>query len=437
MRASLPAVFFAVLLIAACKEKNIPGLEVQPPSDKLGLIYTDTITVVSYTVNENRIRTDETFFNLLGSYADPIFGIAEASFCTQFLLPVPNLDFGSASVLQADSMVLSLRYTGYYGNTNPQTFKVYELTQDILNSEVYYSNDTVKYNAIEVGAIYNHVPNTTDSIFVDGANRDPHLRIKLKPSFAQKFINASGTSDMSNNQAFTSFFKGLYIKPDNIDITGKGGIFYFQLLSNISKLTLYYTNTSTNTSSSQDFVINELSARFNMFKQNYNFINNSPVTTALNDTAIGKQKVYIQSMGGVKTKIYFPYFKNLAAQGNVIINQAQLVLSVNEDGTGTAQYGPHNRLTLAAARQDGSNAIIIDQLEGDAYFGGTFSAGAKEYRFNITRHMQRLINGQVPEDFGLFILPAGGAVNANRTVLHGSDKEHPKHLKLILTYTKL
>lgn len=436
MRALVPAVFFAVITFG-CKEKNIPGLEVQPPSDKLGLVYTDTITVVSYTLKENRIRTDETFLNLLGSYTDPIFGVTEASFCTQFLLPVPNLDFGSPSVLQADSFVLSLRYNGYYGNTDPQTFKVYELTEDISNSEVYYSNDSVKYNLIEVGAIYNHVPNTTDSINIGGTNTDPHLRIRLKNSFAQKFINASGSSDMSTNQAFTSFFKGLYIKPDNVHVSGKGGIFYFQLLSNISKLTLYYTNTSTNTSGSQDFVINELSARFNIFKQNYNFINNSPISAALNDTSIGKQKIYIQSMGGVKTKIYFPYFKNLALKGNLIINQAQLVLSVNEDGTGINQYGPHNKLTLAAARADGSNAIIIDQLEGEAYFGGNFSTTSKEYRFNITRHMQRLINGQVPEDFGLFILPSGGAVNANRTILYGSDKEHPKHIKLILTYTKL
>lgn len=436
MRALLPAVFFIFITIS-CKEKNIPGTEIQPPSDKLDLIYTDTITVVSYTVKENKIRTDETFLNLLGTYVDPIFGLAEASFCTQFLLPVPNLDFGNPSELQVDSMILSLRYQGYYGNTDPQTFKVYELTENIVNSEVYYSNDTVSYNPIEVGAIYNHVPNTSDSINIGGTNTDPHLRIKLKNSFAQKFINASGSSNMSTNEAFTSFFKGLYIKPDNVPVQGKGGIFYFQLLSNISKLTLYYTNTSTNISSSQDFVINELSARFNLFKQDYNFITNNPVAAAINDTSIGKEKVYIQSMGGLKTKIYFPYFKNLASKGNLIINQAQLVLSLNEDGTGTNQYAPHSRLTLAAAREDGSNAIIIDQLEGEAYFGGDFSTTSKEYRFNITRHMQRLINGQVPEDYGLFILPSGSAVNANRTVLHGSNKEHPKHIKLILTYTKL
>ncbi|MFN7013651.1 MAG: DUF4270 family protein, partial [Bacteroidia bacterium] len=157
----------------------------------------------------------------------------------------------------------------------------------------------------------------------------------------------------------------------------------------------------------------------------------------LNDSSIGKQKVYIQSMGGVKTKVYFPYFKNIAANGNVIINQAELVLSVNEDESVTNQYSPHNRLTLAAAREDGTNAIIIDQLESEIYFGGNYNTTTKEYRFNITRHMQRLINGQVTEDYGLFILPSGGAVNANRTVLHGSDKEHPKHIKLILTYTKL
>lgn len=436
MRAILPAVFFAAVAIG-CKEKNIPGLEVQPPSDKLGVLYTDTISVVSYTVNENRIRTDETFFNLLGSYVDPIFGLVEASFCTQFLLPIPNIDFGNPNDLQVDSMVLSLRYQGYYGNTDPQTFKVYELTQNISPSDVYYSNDTVAYNPIEVGALYNHVPNTTDSVFVDGANREPHLRIKLKNSFAQKFINASGTSDLSTNEAFTAFFKGLYIKTDNVHVPGKGGIFYFQPLSGISKLTLYYTNTSTNISSSQDFVINEISARFNMFKINYGFINNSPILAALNDTSIGREKVYVQSMGGVKTKVYFPYIKNIAASGNVIINQAQLVLSVNEEGTGTTQYGPHARLTLAAARADGTNAIIIDQLEGENYFGGNYSSSAKEYRFNITRHIQRLINGQVAEDHGLFILPSGGAVNANRTVLHGSDKNNPKHIKLILTYTKL
>jgi hypothetical protein len=174
-----------------------------------------------------------------------------------------------------------------------------------------------------------------------------------------------------------------------------------------------------------------------MFKQQYNFISNSQVVNALNDTLKGKEKLFVQSMGGVKTKIIFPYLKNIAAGGNILINQAQLVLSVNEEGTETIKYGPHNKLTLAAAREDGSNAIIIDQLEGESYFGGDFSAISKEYRFNITRHLQRLVNGQVAEDFGLFILPSGGAINANRTVLHGSNKDHPKHIKLILTYTKL
>jgi hypothetical protein len=437
MRAFLPAVFFAVLLLAACQEKNIPGLEVQPPSDKMEVIYTDTITVVSYTVAESKIRTDETGLNLAGSYLDPLFGFAEASFYTQFLLPVPNLNFGNPSEITVDSMVLSLKYESLYGSLDAQTFKVYEVTQDMNSSDVYYSNDSIAYNFSEVGALYNHVPNYSDSINLNGTNTAPHLRIKLKQSFAQKFANNSGSSTFANNDNFKSFFKGLYIKTDNIPVVEKGAILYFQLLHPISKLTLYYTNTSTNERSSVDFVINETCARFNKFRQNHNHSSSTNmVYTHLNDSIAGENSVYVQSMGGLKSKIYFPFLKNLSTNNKILINQAQLVLSMKEEGTYTNRFQSHSKLSLAAAREDGTNAIMIDQLEGDAYFGGTYNSANKQYVFNITRHLQRVLNGQT-SDFGLFVLPAGGAITGNRTVLHGSDKNNPKHIKLILTYTKL
>ena len=77
---------------------------------------------------------------------------------------------------------------------------------------------------------------------------------------------------------------------------------------------------------------------------------------------------------------------------------------------------------------EGNNVFLSDfTLEGDAYFGGNLENS--KYEFNITRYFFQLLNN-VSYTKDLYLLPAGAAVNANRTILS-------KDIKLQIYYSEL
>ncbi len=109
---------YAVLGLAAIscqKEPDLIGLDLLPIEDNLNIDYTDTSTVVAYTLREDSLRTDELALNLLGSMSDPVFGTTTASIYTQYRLSKNNVTFGENAV--ADSMILTLTYKGVYGDS--------------------------------------------------------------------------------------------------------------------------------------------------------------------------------------------------------------------------------------------------------------------------------------------------------------------------------
>src|SRR5690606_33977804 len=108
-----------LLLFSFCKEPVLKDDSLLP-DEKLGLVFTDTLTLIAHTVREDSLRTDEMPDNLLGKMDDPIFGKSYASVYFQLRLLTNNVDLGSG--VQLDSAVLMLRYSGKYGDlTVPQT----------------------------------------------------------------------------------------------------------------------------------------------------------------------------------------------------------------------------------------------------------------------------------------------------------------------------
>lgn len=426
LRAILPAVFFlaAVTFQFSCQKKeNILGLGIQPPEERIDALYS-VAEVQTTTVGADTIRTDETIFNLAGSYNDPVFGKAEASFYTQFRLLSNNVNFGDPAFNQLDSIVLSLKYQGSYGKTTPLTFRVYEISEQITKEKAYYSNSNIAVST-EVGSIENFIPKLTDSVNVGGVMLAPHLRIKLNNTWGEKFLSASGTPDLANNENFISFFKGLYVKSDNNHAPGDGMILSFDLLSTVSKITLYYTDTIPKTF---DFVINENSARVNRFQQDYS---GTEVATQLANPSENHEKVYVQSMGGVNTRIKFPDLSALFDDKTIVINKAELIVPVEED---FGVFSPPARLDVVAIDPQGRKLIIADFIEGSEHYGGGYNATAQEYKFNIGRHLLRALRENL--NYDLQLLPSGAATNPNRAVLKGGAAPHKK-MRIQITYTKL
>ncbi|MEI6764584.1 MAG: DUF4270 family protein [Bacteroidota bacterium] len=425
----LAASWIFALLFVSCKQDEQLGLEVQPPEDRLGVCFTDTCSVFAYSVWDKAIRTDEALYNVIGCYRDPIFGLTTACSYTQFHMPENALTFGTNPV--PDSLVLCLAYAGQYGDsTEALTFFVNEIAENLYLDSAYHSDDksTVFKNVLGTKTF---VPKIHDSVFVDGINNIAHLRIKLSQNLAQKFIDASGTSDLADNTSFVSFFKGLRIS--SMPEFSSGSVQSFGFLSSGTKLVLYYHNDSDTTS--QKFVIDEKCARYNAF-EHYGYGQADPMlkNQILNGDTLAPNSLYLQAMGGLKVKLQFPHILDLVSKNQIAIDKAVLVVKVDETTIGT--LNPPVNLALIKINNDGTFSFLPDQYFGTSYFGGSYDASTHEYRFTISKYIQDLLLYGSGYDKGLYLAVSGAAIYGNRVVINGSGNTNGK-LRLEITYTKI
>jgi hypothetical protein len=413
---------------------------VQPPGDKLNVVYTDTCTLVAYTVKDDTIRTDNAQYNLLGSNNDPIFGKNAASFYTQVMLSADNPVFGTAFAPPIfDSLILSLTYAGVsciYGDTNsPMTVKVYQMTQSLYNDSAYFSNRDFLTTGVPL-AVKTFVPHPRDSVIIGKDTLAPQLRIPLSQNVLNSFTSASATTIFANNTNFLQFFNGIYITA--APATGVGSIISFDLLNPQSEITLYY-HTAVDTTSFSFVMDNGDADRVNHFNHTKYYYANSYLRSELTRDSIknGNKVLYMQSMAGLRVRIEYPYIKNLVKKGKIAINKAQLVIPV-DDSTDISlpSYAPPNELVLVE-ESGGLDRFLIDQSEGTSYYGGIYNASTKSYTFNIALYLQRVLDGVEP-NLGLYleVWTADRPSTPNRVVLKG-PKRHNSNLSLNITYTKL
>jgi len=424
------------LLFTTCKkENNALGLEIQPPGDKLNVFSTDTTSVIAYSQIVDSVKTDETSVSLLGSILDPVFGKSTASFFTQLRLSQSAVSFGTNPVL--DSLILSLKYKGYYGDTNAvMTVRVFELAEQIQIDSQYYSQQSVAVKETLLGQ-KTFTPDFTNDMILGGDTLAPHLRVNLgtlTSELANKLFNAPADS-MANNGSFLNYFYGLYVtaEPANSD----GVIIYLDLLSSLSEMTLYYHN-DTEDSLSFEYLINSNCARFGNYSHDYSLGSPAFKTQAIDkDTTLGKSICYVQALGGVKTFVRFPSIKNYYSNGKIAVNEARLFLSCYESDPGLEVA---STLVLVKRKAEGGYTITNDQLDGADYFGGYYDKDNHGYWFRITSTIQELMRSSDP-DYGLEIYVSGGAVNAQRVLLNGTSPQLPSapedRMKLIITYTTL
>jgi len=424
----------SAFILSSCTKKDDIGKElVEIPGDALGVDFTDTATVVSYSDLVDSFPTDEIKTNMLGSYFDPEMGVTTAGFYTQVRLVTNDLDFGDKAVF--DSIVLTLGYSFLYGEDSlaEQTIKIYELDQDIYQDSTYYSNTKFKVKNPEIGNVTT-IFNTRDSIYEGDAKLHAHLRLRLDDAFGLKIFNKSGQPELSNNEEFVKFIKGLYVTAEKRNSPG-GDIAGINLLSSYSRLAIFYHNDKDTLLI--NFVINENTARVQNF-EHYGYQDASApfIQQVVNgDTSLGKQLVYLQPMAGVKTAIRFPYLKEFVKDHLIALNKAELILQV--DPSLMDFDGPPSNIVLVKKDENGKFLYTIDKLsnrDNSSYIGGIYDKNKKQYYFTITRHLQAILTGD-EVDYGMYILIEGSGVTPNRVVLLGSEASN--RLRLRLFYTDL
>jgi hypothetical protein len=397
----------------SCNEDDSEiGLGIIPGSDKI-LLFKDTIGVDCYSVRDDNISTDERTLSPLGSYNDPIFGFSKASFVCQARISSNNVNFDTVQVI--NSLKLHLKYNSFYGDPSAtQMVNVYRLKKDIYIDSVYYSEFSLAPSEYEILCSVPMAFSSADSI----------MTIELPLALAESFVDDANSAHFVDNTTFIDFFKGFYITTDNL--TTGGCIFSLNLVDANSKMALYY-----NDSAVYNFYINSKSAIINMFEHDYSYAL-PEIQEALNDTTLLYDYCYVQSMGGLKTKIKFPELQTLFDSTNIVINKAQLKITI-KSGTDEDLFSPPPKMTLVAILESGKYDFITDYKVNNSYFGGSLGSDEYTYIFNIPFHIQELINGN--EDYGIYLFAVDNRTKPYRSVIY-SNNNSDKSMKLEIYYSK-
>lgn len=426
------ALFF---VISGCKDQSDFGIEILPKDDLIiikNIVVKDEVS--SFTYREDSIRTDEAVNSLLGSINDPVFGITNIDFATQFRLQsFPG--YGEAPL--ADSIKLYMYYRLIYGDTvSTQKFKVYELASSLDVDAAYNQHIDLKSMASDqlLGEV-EYIPRVRqDSITADTFYQ--LITIPLDISLAEKLVNADSL-DMINNDVFLEYFKGLYIETEQVLEEG-GTILSLEAASSSSfqgsALVLYYNNKEireldVDSSMVMPFVISSFSARVNSIEHDYT---DTPFGDKINTQTDEDSLIYIQATGGLKSNILIDNLISWKDSVNIAINKAELIFQIDTIASDIHNFAPPIQLLFTVIDSTGKEYLPIDYVFSPTFYGG-YLWNDYTYRFNITQHLQEIIKGSIG-NFGFFLTPANKNNEANRVVIKGSNSE--TGIKLVITYSK-
>jgi hypothetical protein len=390
------------LIVVSCTDPNTIGLEIQPTSDNIIISNTTSFSWQNpQTESEDSLRTDEALNLILGEINDPDFGVNRGSFYTQLLLKENNTDLGTNPIV--DSVVLSYTYSGYYGDLEEFTsLEVNQISEEIFKDSVYYSNSF----DMAIGNMDN-----VDAFNLSGNTEDPFLRIRLKNNFGQQILDL-GNEILIDNENFLQDFMGISVLANSGNT-----LLYLNPDGTNSYLKIFYHNDENSSDTLfLDFELSGAAARINLFNEKSD-----------NSIIEDNSRLYIQSMAGYKMKISINNIDSIKSLlDRKVINK--VTMNFNVEDISSSEYEAHEKLVLVRVNDEGNNVFLSDfTLEGDAYFGGNLENS--KYEFNITRYFFQLLNNaSYTKD--LYLLPAGAAVNANRTILS-------KDIKLQIYYSEL
>jgi len=423
----LAGVAVILLLFSNCKKPEDIGVSTLPDDDLVYTDYSDTASVLTFTIKEDTLRADELSRAVFGSVKDPDMGITDVSFFGQVLLTsTPNLISDSSALRGIDSLVLALDYSGYYGDTTlPVNISVFRLSEDMHIDSTYYSNKT--FTTETTNLVHPSVtsfdirPNTSVVVGTD-SNQVPQLRIRLSDELADSIFDKNREIEFSSNILWKAWFKGIQIKMDQA--TDKGELVYFNTSSENTKMTLYYHEGTT--SKSYNFTLIGAASVTNTVHD----FTGSTVDAQLQSPTTEYDVNYLKALGGLKTVLSFPQLKHFVDSGSILINKALLEINIVSD---TSVKIPANILLLAKNESD-VYEFPIDYYERS--YGGTVDLLNRKYSFNITRTVQHILDGRdVDNGFSLNIL--GSMISGNSVAIGSGKTGSASQMKLKLYYTKL
>ncbi|MBO7572684.1 MAG: DUF4270 family protein [Bacteroidales bacterium] len=409
----------AILAFAtnACKDDDSAiGTGIMPNSDMMEF-KCDTLGIQTFAVRDTHVETQNRTVNPIGIVNDEIFGQTNASCAFQVLLSSNNVQFNreiDTADLSGVKLTLQLKYDEIYGSAeSSMKINVNRLLTSISYDSTYYDDthfDASQYELLQSTDI------TADS--------DSIIKVEMPQNLVENIIRQNVGQTTWSNEDFVKFFKGIYVTTELN--SGDGCLYALNLINSKSKMVLTYNDTCT-----FDFIIGEYAAKINLYSHDYTNAD-SELKDAIDNPEQPSKYCYIQGLAGMKTKIKFPELANMFDSTNIIINKAQLKVTIKE-GTTTDYLPSPKAMSMTRILSSGLFDFLEDYKSNSKYFGGQFDASDNSYTFNIPLHLQSLQNGE--PDNGIYLVANDNRIVPYRAMLYGGAHENYS-VKILVYYSK-
>jgi hypothetical protein len=429
------AAFLAVGALLSSCEKDLGnlGLDLIGAGEfKTGAL--KSVPVVTTTERYDTLLTSNTGILPVGGFQDPVFGRVDAYSVTQIALGRINPRFGANP--KADSVYFFLPVTDWYGDTTaPIQVVVQPLLDPLVADSAYTAADLFDADLPVADTTFVPAFGKTRK-FKEVAATKGVLRLALDPEWFTEHFLRMDTAALVSTPEFVKAFPGFRIQ----STSSAQSLLALTPIGTDSKLVVYFSNDTTTTKSVRyDLALGD-KVKY-AFHAEHDF-GQAAFDFAAQDTAFGSFRTFTQSLGGATTSIRL---SGLAAlrDSNYLVNYAELEIPVDQVAS-TGLRKPKS-LTLLVAR--GEKNFLINDYQGGSPGGALLSLrdssrvvgvlDQQVYRFNVTRHVQRMLNGKDLQMDRLLLLPSSPNANAQRVVLNGNlHPSEPTRLNLYITRTK-
>jgi hypothetical protein len=378
--------YFSILILLAflsCKQDNLSfDIGGKYIDVKTNLRYVDSLTVNSYTVKLDSLRTsglaDGEGAILAGRYHDPEIGDIQAS--SYFRVGLPGLTIPFNAVYDSLSLIMIDNNYSIGDTLKPLTLHVHRLSQTLKAGDdgFLYNTSLFSYYPEPMGSVtYRPRPITNDTI-----------SIKLDNAFGKELFNLFLTKDdrVLQTDNFLNYFKGMTLRFDPSDEAIVG----FKTSVAMPTMRLYYHYFDfSDVFKHLDFTIRDYtSLQYNQISVLNQVINlpaqqkdNLPVHFTDNQS-------YLQGGTGIVTRLEIPYLKNmLGLYENMKILRAELII---EPVRNTYKIFPlPKRVSLYSTdRLNRFGTPIVNNITGSVVVGSLVIDDvyqeATSYTFDIT-----------------------------------------------------
>ncbi|MDQ3291152.1 MAG: DUF4270 domain-containing protein [Bacteroidota bacterium] len=400
-----PTIFVLLLVsLFSCDDSNDLGTAFE--GSLIDAVYTDTISIKASTVLANDSIIGYQRGNLLvGNFTTDKFGTTTGQ---SYLAIGPTGGTFATNAGSPDSVILSLDYDEYYGDTTKNyTVEVRELGTAFKPEATYYTNNNNNLEALAAllgTTTFVPKPKRTNSKTASSGavtKTSIPVRIKLNNELGQRIL-ALPSATLSNPTEFAKAFKGIVLSPGANTNAALG----FAPDADSTYLRIYYTS-SDNKKQKYDLAVSGSNDRLNQVTSNLTgsalaSLQKSGDSIASTTT---NNETYLQESTGIVTKISFPYldrFREKLNLNDLAVNRAELIIPVKESAfylPSPAAYLVETNRSNKILKNAGLPKVIREDALESATSGSTAQQAAalrynkdkKAYIVNVTKYVQDLI----------------------------------------------